>query len=339
MVLACVFTMLLMNIFKLPNGFLGAFYAFAIAREDPPTTVRNGFRIVLANLAGFLVALVGIVLFIDYPLPHFLFVVAVFFLVFLLTSTLSNYAVAFGFSFIAVAASSVNFIWGRGNPPRPDIATVFWTSFGMILATLVTVLIEWMVTLPGDRPAKTPAPLFFPDAFKNPEYVRYALKGCLAATICYLFWSAAGWPGIGVCTVTCFLVAPVPPLGPPRPWLLLRLAGLLFGGVICGIGSQVLILPLLDSVVGFTLLFTAVTGAAAWAVTSHPRLSGFARTMAIAYFLTMFQGFGANPSLTASRDRLMGVLLGLLVMWLIFDFFGADQAKQAACRSAPEPVN
>jgi uncharacterized membrane protein YccC len=338
MVLACVLAMLLMNMFKLPNGFLGAFYAFAIAREDPHATVRNGFQIVLANFAGFLVALVGIVLFVDYPLFHFLFVVAVFFLVFFLTSTITNYAVAFGFSIIAVAASSVNFIWGRGNPPRPDIATAFWTSFGMILATLVTVLIEWIALPPRQGEAKQPAPLFVRDAFSNPKHVRYALRGCLAATTCYLFWSAAGWPGIGVCTVTCFLVAPVPASGAPRPWLLLRLAGLFAGGVICGIGSQVLILPLLDSVVGFTLLFAAVSGAAAWAVTSHPRLSGFARTMAIAYYLTMFQGFGANPSLTASRDRLMGLLVGLLVMWLIFDFFGADTPKPQTAGPHLRPV-
>jgi multidrug resistance protein MdtO len=35
--------------------------------------------------------------------------------------------------------------------------------------------------------------------------------------------------------------------------------------------------------------------------------------------LTIFQSFGINTSLVMSRDRLMGILLGLLVMWLVFD--------------------
>jgi multidrug resistance protein MdtO len=79
------------------------------------------------------------------------------------------------------------------------------------------------------------------------------------------------------------------------------------------------VLPSLDSIVGFTLLFAVVSAVAAWFVTSSPRLNYFGRQMALAYYLTMFQGFGASTSLGTSRDRLMGILLGLLVMWLVFD--------------------
>ena len=52
MVLACVITMILVLAFKLPYGFLAIFYAQAISRENPHATVRNGFRIIAANLAG-----------------------------------------------------------------------------------------------------------------------------------------------------------------------------------------------------------------------------------------------------------------------------------------------
>jgi multidrug resistance protein MdtO len=41
--------------------------------------------------------------------------------------------------------------------------------------------------------------------------------------------------------------------------------------------------------------------------------------MALAYYLTMFQGWGMTASLATSRDRLIGILLGLFVMWLVFD--------------------
>ena len=84
MATACIVTMLAVMIFKLPNGFLAVFYALAISREDPRPTVRNGFAIVLGNLAGLALALAGIILFIDDPLLHFLFVVGTFFVAFFL---------------------------------------------------------------------------------------------------------------------------------------------------------------------------------------------------------------------------------------------------------------
>ena len=321
MATACIVTMLAVMSFKLPNGFLAVFYALAISREDPRSTVRNGFAIVLGNLAGLALALAGIMLFVDDPLLHFLFVVGTFFLAFFLTRTLANYSMAFGFSIILVAASSVNIIWARPNPLRPDVGITLWTSFGIILGTLATVLVDWVVSSPAaqaDLPPRS-SRMFVADAFSNQAYQVFALKGCLAATICYVIWAGLGWPGLGVCTVTCVIAAPLSTPGSSRQRLTTRFLGLLTGGVICGIGSQVFILPSVDSIVGFALPFAAVSAGAAWIATSSPRLSYFGRQMALAYYLTMFQTWGVNATLETSRDRLMGILLGLLAMWLVFD--------------------
>ena len=322
MVTACIVTMLAVMIFKLPNGFLAVFYALAISRGDPRSTVRNGFALVLGNLAGLALALAGIVLFLDYPLLRFLFVVSSFFLAFFLTRTLVNYSMAFGFSIILVAASSVNIIWARPNPLRPDIGITLWTSFGMILGTLATVFADWIFSSPANTPMDLPQSshrMFVDDAFSNRAYQVFALEGCLAATICYVIWAGLAWPGLGVCTVTCVIATPVSTLGSSRQRLTTRILGLLTGGVICGIGSQIFILPAVDSIVGFALPFAIVSAAAAWVATSSPRLSYFGRQMALAYYLTMFQTWGISASLATSRDRLMGILLGLLVMWLVFD--------------------
>lgn len=328
MVAACVLTMLLVEAFRLPNGFLAVFYALALAREDPRSTVRNGLAMIVANLAGIAVSLAGIVLFIDSPLFHFVFVVASFFAAFFLARALTSYSTAFGFGIIVIAASSVNIIWAQPNSVRPDIGTAFWTGFGMILGTLVTVMIEWIAGS-GSDPADSLKPtqtLFVADSFANPEYLTFALKGTLAASICYVFWSLLGWPGVGVCTVTCFIAAPLRTPGSSRQRLLTRLAGLFLGGVVCGIGSQIWVLPAADSILGFTLPFAAVSAAAAWAATASPRFFYFGRQMALAFYLTIFQGFGINASLTMSRDRLMGILLGVLAMWVVFDWNSASSA-------------
>jgi multidrug resistance protein MdtO len=84
-------------------------------------------------------------------------------------------------------------------------------------------------------------------------------------------------------------------------------------------GSQVFILPSLDSISGFTLLFLTVTILAAWFATSGPRLSYFGIQLALAFYLINLQEFTIQTSLTVARDRVVGILLGLCMMWLVFD--------------------
>ena len=49
------------------------------------------------------------------------------------------------------------------------------------------------------------------------------------------------------------------------------------------------------------------------------------RTYALAYDLTMFHGFGASAFLDTSRDRLMGILFGLLTTAIVFDVLGTPK--------------
>src|SRR5262245_26859265 len=100
--------------------------------------------------------------------------------------------------------------------------------------------------------------LFAPDALVNPEHFQFALKGCLAASGCYVFYNAAAWPGISTSVTTCLLTA-LSTIGASHQKQILRMAGVIGGGLLLGIGSQVFILPHLDSIAGFTVLFVFVT--------------------------------------------------------------------------------
>jgi multidrug resistance protein MdtO len=92
-------------------------------------------------------------------------------------------------------------------------------------------------------------------------------------------------------------------------------------------GSQIFILPYLDSIAGFTLFFMLVTALASWFLTSSPRLSYFGIQVALAYYLINVQEFAAQTSLSIARDRVVGVMLGLFMMWLVFDhLWGAPAA-------------
>jgi multidrug resistance protein MdtO len=99
----------------------------------------------------------------------------------------------------------------------------------------------------------------------------------------------------------------------------LRIAGVLTGGFVLGMGAQVFVLPHVDTVGGFTLLYVAVTTGAAWIATSSPRLSYFGVQAGLAFYFIAFDGFAIQTSLVVARDRVLGFLLGFCMMWLVFD--------------------
>src|SRR6202035_4910799 len=110
---------------------------------------------------------------------------------------------------------------------------------------------------------------------------------------------------------------------------ILRILGALVGGLVLGMGSQILILPHLDSIAGFVLLFVAVTALAAWFMTSSPRLSYFGMQIAVSFYLINVTEFRMQTSLEVARDRVVGILLGLFAMWLIFDqLWGMPAARE-----------
>jgi len=176
-----------------------------------------------------------------------------------------------------------------------------------------------------DEPASR---LFLPDALANSEHLKFALKGCLAASLCYILYNSLAWPGISTAVTTCLLTA-LSTIGASRQKQLLRFAGAVFGGLVLAMGSQIFILPLVDSITGFTVLFIFVTGAASWFMTSSPRLSYFGVQVALAFYLVNVQEFAMQTSLEVARDRVLGILLGLVMMWLVFDrLWGAPAAVE-----------
>jgi multidrug resistance protein MdtO len=174
----------------------------------------------------------------------------------------------------------------------------------------------------GDDP---PSKFFVPDAISNPEHMKFALRGCLAASLCYIIYNAKDWPGISTSVTTCFLTA-LSTIGASHQKQILRIAGAIVGGLVCGIGAQIFILPYLDSVTGFTLLFLAVTIPGVWVATSGPRLSYLGVQVLVAFYLINLSEFKVQTSLVLARDRVIGIFLGLLMMWLAFDLLWGSPA-------------
>jgi multidrug resistance protein MdtO len=166
----------------------------------------------------------------------------------------------------------------------------------------------------GDRSST----LLCRDAFSNIEHFKFGLKGCLTAGLCYVIYNAIAWPGISTAVTTCMLTA-LTTIGSSRQKQTLRFAGAAVGGFVFGMGAQIFILPSVDSITGFTILFIFVTAVASWFMTSSARLSYFGVQIAVAFDLIHLQEFTIQSSLSIARDRVVGIMLGLVMMWLIFD--------------------
>jgi multidrug resistance protein MdtO len=169
--------------------------------------------------------------------------------------------------------------------------------------------------------------LFLPDAFDNPEYVRFAIKGTLATFICYLVFVGLDYPGIYTSLITCFVVA-LSTIGASNQKGILRFGGAAVGGLM-GLIALVYLFPNIETIGGFWLVFGAGTAAAAWVNFGSPRISYGGYQVGLAFYKAVLQGFGPALSATVVRDRLIGVFFGLLVYGAVEHLFWPVRAQDA----------
>ena len=182
--------------------------------------------------------------------------------------------------------------------------------------------------------AKTRNPLFSADAFTNPAYVRFALKVTLAAMVCYVIYSALDWPGISTSFVTCCFVA----LGSTgatiyKSWL--RFFGCLAGGLL-GYMAIFFLIPNMVSITSLVLLTVVGSALAGWIAGGSERIAYAGLQFAFAFYLSIFQGYEPETNLTIIRDRLFGILLGIIVSAVVFRYVwpehAADQLRPTLAR-------
>jgi multidrug resistance protein MdtO len=157
--------------------------------------------------------------------------------------------------------------------------------------------------------------LFVPDAFTNPEYIQFAIKGALPAFICYLIFTLTAYQGIYTSVITC-IVCSVGTIGATVQKGILRFAGAAVGGAL-GIISLLYVFPKLDSICGFWIPFAAVTCLAAYVLFGSPRISYCGFQIGLAFYKCVLQDYGPYTELRVARDRLIGILLGLSVFGIV----------------------
>lgn len=198
-------------------------------------------------------------------------------------------------------------------PPRPPpVSTAASEAEREIVAAL-----DILAGAPEGTPVPAPKPPFFaPDALSNPDYQRFALKTTAAAVICYVIYAGLNWSGIHTAMITCY-VAALGTTGETVHKLGLRILGCLIGAAM-GMAAVLFLMPQLESIGGLMALVFAGVLVGAWVSTGNERISYGGVQIALAFLLTVLQGFGPGTSLDSGWDRIVGILLGNLVVYLIF---------------------
>jgi multidrug resistance protein MdtO len=202
--------------------------------------------------------------------------------------------------------------------PVPSSDTTPTGTASSLVDDFNAVLMNFAVAQPPPEKAATEkkSGFFVPDAFTNPDHVRFAVKVTIAAMSCYLFYSLADWQGIHTCLITCYIVS-LDTTAETVEKLSLRMTGALFGAAI-GLAAIVWLTPSIDRIGGLLALVFAGALAGGWIAAGSPRIAYAGFQLTFAFFLCAIQGSTPAFDLTVARDRVLGILLGNVAVYLIF---------------------
>src|SRR6266496_3281999 len=196
---------------------------------------------------------------------------------------------------------------------------LLWLWVIIVFPVAITVIINQTLSPTDPKPsasAKTKKSLFVPDAFTNPNYVRFGLKVALAAMSCYIMYMALDWPGVRTAFITCCFIALESTEATMRK-ARLRLAGCAIGGLL-GFLAILYLVPCMETIVSLVLLTAAGAALAGWVAAGSPRISYAGLQIALAFFMCIFQGFAPDTHFGTIRNRVVGILLGILVTSVVF---------------------
>src|SRR5258707_11453503 len=231
--------------------------------------------------------------------------------------------------------------------PSPEqlVREILWTWVALAYAVGLTVVLNRLfLPKPAGPPPHLPKPksLLVPDAFTNPAHMRFALKVTLATMICYLLYTGVDWFGIHTAFITCIFIA-LETTGATLYKGILRAVGCIIGGLLA-LFSILVLIPHMEKIASLVVLVACVSAIAGWVATGSERIAYAGLQMAFAFFYALFPGFPGLPDLPdvpglpglqgyapdtdlhAVRDRVLGILLGLIVMTAVFQNIRPERA-------------
>ena len=321
------------NALQVPEILLSAYMVLFATKENKVVTTIAGIMVILGVTLAIAASLLIYTVTCDRPEIRVPFIAVVLFGGFYFARVSALGPLAFGIAFVLAATQSI----AELMPSAEYLAhTLLWLWIAISYPIALTILVN-LIPL-SRRPAATtphaPRPhkqLLAADAFTNPEYVHYAFKVMLAAMTCYIIYTALDWPGIHTAFITCCFIS-LESLGATLHKGALRLVGCCIGGLL-GFLSIMYLVPHMESIVSLTLLTGAVTALAGWVAAGSEDIAYGGLQIGLAFYMCLLQSFEPNTDFEKIRDRLVGIILGIIVTTIVFRLLWPAHEKKEASQS------
>jgi uncharacterized membrane protein YccC len=215
--------------------------------------------------------------------------------------------------------------------PSPELVVraALWVWVAVAYPVAITVVLH-LLFLPASADAAAehrtkPRGLFVPDAFTNPAHVHFALKVTFAAMFCYIVYQAIDWSGIHTAFITCTFIA----LESTEATLYkgtLRIVGCVIGGALA-LFTIVFLMPHMETIASLVVAVACACAIAGWVAAGSERISYAGLQIAFAFFYSVFQGYAPDTDLDNVRDRVVGILFGLIVTGLVFQYIWPERTR------------
>src|SRR6266568_6056407 len=228
----------------------------------------------------------------------------------------------FLFGFVVAVSQSVG---EEVSSPELLVRGLLWLWVALAYAIALTVVLNLLFLPDTPKTAARPKPksLFVPDALTNPAHVHFALKVTFAAMFCYIVYEAIDWSGIHTALITCVFIA----LESTEATMYkgtLRFVGCLIGGALA-LFAIVFLMPHMETIASLVVLVACAAAIAGWVATGSELISYGGLQLAFAFFYSVFQGYAPDTDLDNVRNRVMGILFGLIVTGLVFNYIWPER--------------
>jgi len=315
---------------QVPELSVTAYMAFFVSKENKHLTTLTG----ILGFIGATIGIAGSLLLYKYTYGHPELRIPGMAIALFLGMWLSRVFVlgplGFIIGFVVAVAQSI----GEAVPsPELLVRGQLWLWVAIVYGAGLTVVLNALFLPAEESAAHSPKPkgsdpdkrgLFVSDAFTNPAHAQFALKVTFAGMFCYIVYMAIDWSGIHTALITCTFIA----LESTEATLYkgtLRIVGCVIGGAL-GLFTIVFLMPHMETIASLVVVVACASAIAAWVAAGSERISYAGLQIAFAFFYSVFQGYAPDTDLDNVRNRVVGILFGLIVTGLVFQYIWPERA-------------
>jgi uncharacterized membrane protein YccC len=323
MVAAAVLCVIISMTLQVPELSVTAYMPFFVSKENKHLTTLTG-------LLGFIGATIGIggtLLLYKFTYGHPELRIPGMAIALFLGMYVSRIFVLGPLGFLIGFVVAVSQSVGEAVPsPELLVRGLLWLWVAIVYGAGLIVVLNALF-LPDEKKAAEhrpkPTSLFVPDAFTNPAHVHFALKVTFAAMFCYILYEGIDWSGIHTSFITCTFIA-LESTGATLHKGVLRMGGCIIGGALA-LFTIVFLMPHMVTIASLVVVVACASAIAGWVATGTELISYAGLQIAFAFFYSVFQGYAPDTDLDNVRNRVIGILFGLIVTGLVFRYIWPER--------------